>query len=132
LKGSEVLYLRFLVFFAAYAVLFWFLGSFLGVTIGGIVQSTCDEQTFKAAKDVINWILRVWVLLFTPVLAFQTARRRATTEVNFWGSFKAALLDFRMMFGIPPTIEPDPKDGGSESLQRDEEPDDSVDRMEYD
>jgi hypothetical protein len=106
-----------LVFLVAYAIVFWFVGSFLGVTVVGVVRSTCDERTFIATKDVINWILRVWVLLFTPVLAFQTARRRATTETDLLGSFKAALLDFRMMFGFPPKVESEPRDGGNGSAE---------------
>jgi hypothetical protein len=100
-----MLYLRFLFFLVVYGLFFWFAASFLGVTIVGIVQSTCDETTFKAVKDAINWVLRVWVFLFTPVLAFQTARRRATSEANFFGAFSAAILDFRMMFGFSPIID---------------------------
>jgi hypothetical protein len=97
------IYRRVIGFFVVYVSILW------GFSLVAIIafDSLPNDLTavlpgFVRSLGLVSLIL--WVLFGVPVLGYQVAKRRATTEVSSWQAIQATYFDARLMLAFVPIL----------------------------
>ena len=99
--------LRFLFFSFVYGSLFYVVGLLVFTPIMVVIEIVWPQQGQPGVvKTIVGIMMFSWMLVGTPVLTFQVAKRRATIEPSLKQALMSTYFDVRLFLSTLPIIGP--------------------------